>query len=59
MVKEIDACGLQCPGPILRLKQAMDLMGIKREELLAGVEEAGVALYLNQAASANINLFIG
>jgi NADPH-dependent 2,4-dienoyl-CoA reductase/sulfur reductase-like enzyme/peroxiredoxin family protein/rhodanese-related sulfurtransferase/TusA-related sulfurtransferase len=24
VVKEIDACGLQCPGPILQLKQAMD-----------------------------------
>lgn len=24
MVQDIDACGLQCPGPILRLKTAMD-----------------------------------
>ncbi len=24
IIKEIDACGLQCPGPILRLKQAVD-----------------------------------
>jgi NADPH-dependent 2,4-dienoyl-CoA reductase/sulfur reductase-like enzyme/peroxiredoxin family protein/rhodanese-related sulfurtransferase/TusA-related sulfurtransferase len=24
VVKEIDACGLQCPGPIMQLKQAMD-----------------------------------
>ncbi len=24
IVKEIDACGLQCPGPIMQLKQAMD-----------------------------------
>jgi TusA-related sulfurtransferase len=24
VVKEMDACGLQCPGPIMHLKQAMD-----------------------------------
>ncbi len=37
----------------------MDLMGIKREELLDGVEEGGVAMYLDRAGSANVNLFIG
>jgi NADPH-dependent 2,4-dienoyl-CoA reductase/sulfur reductase-like enzyme/peroxiredoxin family protein/rhodanese-related sulfurtransferase/TusA-related sulfurtransferase len=37
----------------------MDLMGIKREELIDGVEEGGVAMYLDRANSANVNLFIG
>jgi NADPH-dependent 2,4-dienoyl-CoA reductase/sulfur reductase-like enzyme/peroxiredoxin family protein/rhodanese-related sulfurtransferase/TusA-related sulfurtransferase len=37
----------------------MDLMGIKREELIDGVEEGGVAAYLDRAGSANVNLFIG
>lgn len=37
----------------------MDLMGIKREELIDGVEEGGVATYLDRAGSANVNLFIG
>jgi NADPH-dependent 2,4-dienoyl-CoA reductase/sulfur reductase-like enzyme/peroxiredoxin family protein/rhodanese-related sulfurtransferase/TusA-related sulfurtransferase len=37
----------------------MDLMGIQREELLDGVEEGGVAMYLDRAGSANVNLFIG
>jgi len=37
----------------------MDLMGLKREELLDGVEEGGVAMYLDRAGSANVNLFIG
>ncbi len=37
----------------------MDLMGIKRQELIDGVEEGGVAMYLDQAGSANVNLFIG
>jgi len=36
----------------------MDLMGIKREELIDGVDEGGVALYLDKAGQGNINLFI-
>ncbi|MHC4287446.1 MAG: DsrE/DsrF/DrsH-like family protein, partial [Planctomycetota bacterium] len=36
----------------------MDLMGIRREELIDGVEEGGVAMYLNQAEAAGVNLFI-
>ena len=37
---------------------SMDLMGIHKEELIDGVEEGGVAMYLNQAESAGVNLFI-
>jgi len=37
----------------------MELMGIKREELIDGVDEGGVAAYLDKAGSANVNLFIG
>ena len=37
---------------------SMDLMGIRKEELIDGVEEGGVAMYLNQAESAGVNLFI-
>ncbi|MBP8304621.1 MAG: FAD-dependent oxidoreductase [Phycisphaerae bacterium] len=37
----------------------MDLMGIRREELIDGVEEGGVAAYLDRANCANVNLFIG
>ena len=37
----------------------MDLMGIRREELIDGVEEGGVAAYLDRANFANVNLFIG
>jgi peroxiredoxin family protein len=36
----------------------MDLMGIKREELIDGVEEGGVAMYLNQAEASGVNLFV-
>ncbi|KLU72247.1 MAG: hypothetical protein RHS_1874 [Robinsoniella sp. RHS] len=37
---------------------SMDVMGITREELIDGVEMAGVASYLGDAEEANVNLFI-
>ncbi|RKY11657.1 MAG: pyridine nucleotide-disulfide oxidoreductase, partial [Planctomycetota bacterium] len=37
---------------------SMDLMGIKKEELIDGIEEGGVAAYLNKAEAAGVNLFI-
>lgn len=37
---------------------SMDLMGIKPEELIDGVEEGGVATYLANAEEGNVNLFI-
>ncbi len=37
---------------------SMDLMGIKREELIEGVTEGGVAMYLDRAEAGNVNLFI-
>jgi len=43
---------------LVACNMTMDLMGIKREELIAGVEEGGVAMYLDRAESANVNLFI-
>lgn len=37
---------------------SMDIMGITKEELLDGVEYAGVASYLGDAEESNVNLFI-
>ena len=37
---------------------SMDLMGIKHEEMLDGVEVGGVAMYLDKAEAGNVNLFI-
>ncbi|MDD3926276.1 MAG: DsrE/DsrF/DrsH-like family protein, partial [bacterium] len=37
---------------------SMDLMGIKREELIDGVDEGGVATYLDKAEAGGVNLFI-
>lgn len=36
----------------------MDLLGLQEEELLDGVEHAGVAAYLGDATDAKVNLFI-
>ena len=37
---------------------SMDVMGLKAEELIDGLEYAGVATYLGEADEANVNLFI-
>ncbi|SHK43880.1 DsrE/DsrF/DrsH-like family protein [Paramaledivibacter caminithermalis] len=43
---------------IVACTMSMDVMGIKEEELIDGVEFAGVATYLGEADEANVNLFI-
>ncbi len=37
---------------------SMDVMGLKEEELIDGLDYAGVASYLAEAEESNINLFI-
>ena len=37
---------------------SMDVMGIKKEELLDDITIGGVAAYLDRAENANVNLFI-
>ena len=43
---------------LVACSMSMDLMGIRQEELIDGVETGGVAMYLNQAENGNVNLFI-
>lgn len=43
---------------LVACSMSMDLMGIKREELIDGVEEGGVAMYLDSAERGAVNLFI-
>lgn len=43
---------------VVACAMSMDLMGIKKEELIDGVEIAGVASYLGAADDAGLNLFI-
>ena len=37
---------------------SMDLMGIKREELIDGIEEGGVAMFIDQLSQSSAGLFI-
>lgn len=43
---------------LMACQMSMDVMGIKHEELIDGVEVGGVATYLGEAEDANVNLFI-
>jgi peroxiredoxin family protein/TusA-related sulfurtransferase len=43
---------------LVACSMSMDLMGIKREELIEGIEEGGVAMYLGAASAGQVNLFI-
>lgn len=43
---------------LVACQMSMDVMGITREELMDGVEVAGVASYLDAAEDSNVNLFI-
>ncbi len=43
---------------IVACTMSMDVMGIKKEELIEGVELAGVGSYLGDAEESNVNLFI-
>ena len=43
---------------IIACAMSMDIMGIKQEELIDGIEVAGVATYLADTTEANHNLFI-
>ncbi len=43
---------------IVACTMSMDVMGITKEEIIDGVEYAGVAAYLGDAEESNVNLFI-
>ncbi|NLB61925.1 MAG: hypothetical protein GX802_05870, partial [Clostridiales bacterium] len=43
---------------VIACTMSMDVMGIKPEELIDGVELAGVGTYLGDAEESNVNLFI-
>lgn len=43
---------------LIACTMSMDIMGVKREELIEGIDYAGVASYLGDAEDAGLNLFI-
>lgn len=54
LIKKAMAAGVK----IVACTMSMDVMGIKEEELIDGVELGGVGAYLGDAEEANVNLFI-
>jgi peroxiredoxin family protein len=43
---------------IIACTMSMDIMGIKKEELIEGIDFAGVGTYLGDAEDSDVNLFI-
>jgi peroxiredoxin family protein len=43
---------------LVACSMSMDIMGIRKEELLDGVELGGVAMYLDSAEAGTVNLFV-
>lgn len=58
MLETMIAQARQAGVRLIACQMSMDIMGVKREELLDGVEIGGVATYMEAASDAGINLFI-
>lgn len=43
---------------IVACQMSMDVMGIRKEELIDGVKIGGVGYYLGEAEDSNVNLFV-
>jgi len=54
LMKKAMASGIK----LVACTMSMDVMGITKDELIEGVELAGVASYLGDAEESNVNLFI-
>jgi NADPH-dependent 2,4-dienoyl-CoA reductase/sulfur reductase-like enzyme/peroxiredoxin family protein/rhodanese-related sulfurtransferase/TusA-related sulfurtransferase len=57
-LEEMMASAIQGGARIVACQMSMELMGIRREELIDGVEIGGVATYLEASEQADNNLFI-
>jgi len=57
-LEELMHSAMQSGVKMTACTMSMNVMGIKEEELIDGVELAGVATYLGDAELSNVNLFI-
>lgn len=57
-LEELIASAQSAGVRLVACTMSMDLMGIKKEELIEGVEEGGVALFLSKAEEGNMTLFV-
>jgi len=54
LIRSAQAAGVR----LVACAMSMNLMGIKQQELIDGVEQGGVAAYLDRAGAGTVNLFI-
>lgn len=57
-LEELMNAAIESGVEIVACTMSMDVMGIKKEELIDGITYGGVGYYLGQADDSNINLFI-
>ena len=57
-LEEMMATAIRGGASIVACQMSMDLMGIRREELIDGIQVGGVATYLDASEKADNNLFI-
>lgn len=57
-LEEMMESAIQAGAKIVACQMSMELMGIRREELIDGIEVGGVATYLEASEQADNNLFI-
>jgi peroxiredoxin family protein len=57
-LEELMKKAMQSGIKLVACTMSMDVMGIRKEELIDGVELGGVGAYLGDAEESNVNLFI-
>ena len=57
-LEELIKTGIDSGIRVVACQMSMDVMGVKAEELIDGVEIGGVASYLERTESAGLNLFV-
>ncbi len=57
-LEELIEAAIQSGIEIVACQMSMDVMGIKKEELIDGVKIGGVGYYLGETEDSNLNLFI-
>ena len=57
-IEELIASAREQDVKLVACTLSMDILGFKPEEMIDGIEYAGVASYLGEADEANVNLFI-
>jgi CoA-disulfide reductase len=57
-LEELIQAALDSGIEIVACQMSMDVMGLKKEELIDGVKIGGVGYYLGEAEDSNVNLFI-